>query len=165
MSREVLALGPGVPPALRGGEALTDDGLDFRERRPELLDVALADGGQEAQQDQAAEAVGRALGDGRQPGERLGLGWPMEARSRRRDHDEDRPLRRELQARQEGGNTLASAPAAVDDEPALEETVQADARPPCPAGHVRQGLHAKRPEARQLEHGPSHGQTELRASP
>ena len=140
----------GEDPPLRRGEPLADAELDLPQRRAEGGEVALGDGGQEVQEDQAAEAVNGRVGQGGDLAESADLGGAVKTGRGGRDRDEDGPVGGPVEPGEQGGGRglVPSAPTAVDDQAAKPEAVEADPRPkPSP----RQGCQVGR---RQVGQGP-----------
>ena len=89
----------------------------------------LDDGGKHFEQDEAAKRVGDVPGDWWQIRESTDFGLPMQTAWSRRLHDQNRPVLRERNSGQKRWDAGFPCSAAIDDQSAVLEAIQADPRP------------------------------------
>src|SRR3954471_13009099 len=98
--------------------------LKLGEGVAEPSEIMLHNRRQKAEKNEPAEAVGEGLGHGRQPIERLPLGHPVEARIAGRSDDQNVPVSRKGEPRDQWRDAVRAATAAIDDEPSVGKAVE-----------------------------------------
>ena len=165
MGDERIGQRGGVDAPLGGGEPEADVVLEVLQRVAEALEVALDDGRQEAEQDEAAEAVGQRLREGGEVGERR----PPPGRGGREGQEAGRRGR----ASSSGNSSRASRggiPSSPRRPPSTIRPPWANPCRPIPERRPRPAAGARRAPGRSAgppapASDPGDGQAELRARP